>query len=185
MNELWLPVLVSGAACLVISVLAWAVFPFHAREHRRLSTEPHLLDALRRDMPIPGIYSFPYRGLQGANTNRADVAANLTRGPVGYIVIGNAGPRRIAGPLVQHFLFFVIVAVLAAYIAGISGLKDGAPFFKVFRIVSTVSTMALVLGAAPESIWFGRSWKSWMLQCIDGLACGLTTGVVFGWLWPL
>jgi hypothetical protein len=136
-------------------------------------------------MPAPGIYSFPYRGLRGANTNRADVAVNLARGPVGYIVIGRAGPRRIAGPLAQHFLFFVIVAVLAAYVAGISGLKDGAPFLKVFRIVSTVSTMAFVLGAAPQSIWFGRPWKSWMLQCIDGLACGLTTGAVFGWLWPL
>lgn len=105
--------------------------------------------------------------------------------PLGCVVIGKAGPRRIAGPLVQHFLFFVIVAVLAAYVAGISGLKDGAPFFKVFRIVSTVSTMAFVLGAAPQSIWFARPWKSWMLQCIDGLACGLTTGAGFGWLWPL
>jgi hypothetical protein len=166
-------------------VLAWRVLPFHAGEHHRLSTEPELLAALRRDMPAPGIYSFPYRGLQGANTKRIDVSTNLERGPVGYIVIGRSGRRRVAVPLVQHFVFFVIVTTLAAYIAGISGLKDGAPFFNVFRIVATVSTMAFVLGAAPQSIWFDRPWQSWALQCMDGVACGLTTGAVFGWLWPL
>jgi hypothetical protein len=185
MNDLILPILVSTAACLVISVLAWGVLPFHAREHLHLPTEPELLAALRRDMPRPGIYSFPYRGVHGANDERHDVAANLLRGPVGYIVIGKSGPRRIGGALVQHFLFLLVVATLTAYIATISGLKDGAPFDKVFRIVATVSTMTLVLGTVPLSIWFSRPWKSFALQLIEGLACGATTGAVFAWLWPL
>jgi hypothetical protein len=185
MNDLILPILVSSAACLVISILAWGVLPIHAREHLRLPTEPELLEALRRDMPKPGIYSFPYRGVHGANNERHDVAANLLRGPVGYIVIGKSGPRKIAGSLAQHFLFLLVVATLTAYIATISGLKDGAPFDKVFRIVAIVSTMTLVLGTMPLSIWFSRPWKSFALQLIEGLACGLTTGAVFGWLWPL
>jgi hypothetical protein len=185
MNDLLLPILVSGAACLVISVLTWGVLPFHAREHLRLPTEPELLEALRRDMPKPGIYSFPYRGLHGANNERHDVAANLLRGPVGYIVIGKSGPRKIAGSLVQHFVFLLVVATLTAYIATISGLKDGAPFDKVFRIVALVSSMTLVLGTVPLSIWFSRPWKSFALQLIEGVACGAITGAVFGWLWPL
>jgi hypothetical protein len=185
MNDLLLPILVSSAACLVISAIAWGVLPFHAREHHRLSTEAELLAALRRDMPAAGIYSFPYRGLGGANNDRIDVAANLERGPVGFVVIGKNGPRRITGSLVQHFAYLLVVSALTAYIATISGLKDGAPFEKVFRIVALVSTMTFVLGAAPLSIWFSRPWKSWGLQCVDGLACGLTTGAVFGWLWPL
>ncbi len=184
MKELWLPTLISSAACLLISVLVWGVLPFHSREHRRLSTEPDLLAALRRDPPPPGIYSFPYRGPRGALTARADVAAQLARGPVGYVVIGKTGAPRLTLPLVQHFIFFAIIATLAAYIATISGLKDGAPFIKVFRVVSIVATMPLMLGAAPLSIWFSRPWKSWVLQCADGLACGLTTGAVFGWFWP-
>src|SRR5471032_987642 len=185
MNDLILPILVSSAACLVICVLAWGVLPFHAREHLRLPTEPELLEALRRDMPRPGIYSFPYRGIHVANNDRHDVAANLLRGPVGYIVIGKYGPRKFIGSLVQHFVFLLLVTTLTAYIATISGLKDSAPFDKVFRIVATVSTMTLVLGTTPLSIWFSRPWKSFGLQLIEGLACGVTTGAVFGWLWPL
>jgi hypothetical protein len=184
MKELWLPILVASAACLVITVLAWGVLPFHSREHRRLSTETDLLGALRRDRPAPGIYAFPYRGPHGALNKRPDVAANLERGPVGYVVIGRTGAPRLALPLVQHFIFFALIATLAAYIATVSGLKDGAPFIKVFRVVSIVATMPLILGAVPLSIWFSRPWKSWMLQCADGLACGLTTGAVFAWLWP-
>lgn len=185
MNELLLPIIIASVACLVISVLAWGVLPFHTREHLHLPTEPELLAALRRDMPRPGIYSFPYRGVHGANDQRHDVAANLLRGPVGYIVIGKTGPRRIAVQLVQHFVFFLVVVALTAYLATISGLKDGAPYDKVFRITAIVSTMTLVLGTVPLSIWFSRPWKSFALQCVEGIACGATVGAVFGWLWPL
>jgi hypothetical protein len=184
MSELWLPVLLSSLACLAISAIVWGVLPLHVREHRRLPAEPELLDALRRQMPAPGIYSFPYSGTCGVSATRADVVANLQRGPVGFLVIGRTGARRALVPLAQYFVFFAIVAMLTAYVASIAGLKDGAPFLRVFRLVAIVSSMALTLGSAPLSIWFSRPWKSWLLHCADGLACGLAMGTVFGWLWP-
>jgi hypothetical protein len=185
MNELLIPILLSSIACLAIHIIAWRVFPFHAREYRPLLAESELLAALRRDNPPPGIYSFPFRGPNGELTTRADVAANLARGPVGHIVIGHAGAPRVALPLAQHFLFFLLVATLTGYIASISGIKHGDNFNAVFRIVATVSTMALVLGVAPQSIWFSRPWKSWALQCVDGAACGLITGWIFASFWPI
>jgi hypothetical protein len=175
MKELLLPIVLSASVCLAISMLAWGVLPIHSQEHRRLSTEPHLLEALRRDMPAAGVYSFPFRGPHGALSSRADVAD---------IMIGKPGAPDIVAPMVMHFVFFVVVASLAAFVATSAGLKDGAPFDRVFRVVATVSTMALVLGAAPQSIWFNRPWKSWILQGADGLACGLAMGGVFGWFWP-
>jgi hypothetical protein len=185
MNELLIPILLSSAACLVISVLSWRVLPFHSREHRPLSTETDLLDALRRDMPAPGVYSFPFRGPHGALTNRADVAANLARGPVGFLVVAKSGAPPVVMPLALHFIFFVFVATLTGYIASIAGIKHGDNFMQVFRIASTVSTMALVLGGAPQSIWFNRPWKSWVLQCVDGIACGAATGAIFASFWPI
>jgi hypothetical protein len=185
MNELLIPILLSSAASLAISVLAWRILPFHAREHRPLFSESELLSALRRDMPAPGIYSFPFRGPHGILTGRADVANNLARGPVGYIIIGTPGVQPIAIPLIQHFFYFVLVSTLAGYIASISGIKHGDNYAEVFRIVATVSTMALVLGAAPLSIWFSRPWKSLALQSVDGLACGLASGAIFASFWPI
>jgi hypothetical protein len=185
MNELLIPILLSSAACLAISVLAWRVLPLHALEHRPLYSESELISALRRDMPAPGIYSFPYRGPHGILTERADVAANLARGPVGYIIVGKPGVQPVAVPIVQHFFYFVLVATLTGYIASISGIKHGDNYTAVFRIVATVSTMALVLGAAPLSIWFSRPWKSLVLQSVDGLACGLASGAIFASFWPI
>lgn len=184
LQQLWLPILIASTAALAIYVFAWYVFPFHAREHHRLPTEPAMLEALRREMPPPGIYSFPYRGLRGMSAERADVVANLQRGPVGYLIIGKPGAQSIVAPLLQHFFFLLLVVTLSAYIAIVAGFKDGTPFIRVFRLISTVSTMSLVLGTTPLSIWFSRPWKSWALQCVEGLACGLATGATFGWLWP-
>lgn len=184
MNELLIPIVLSAAAALAISMLAWRVLPFHSREHRRLSTEPQVLDAMRRDMPPPGIYSIPYRGPRGEVASRADVAANVARGPVGYVVIGRPGAPNNVARITAHFVFLVIVAGLAAIIATSAGLKDGAPFGTVFCVVASISSMALVLGATPESIWFNRPWKSWLLQCADGVACGLAMGAILAWNWP-
>ena len=184
MEDLWLPIFVASALCLVISVLAWRVLPHHKREHLRVPTEPQLLEALRIHMPAPGLYSFPYQGVGDANASRADVAANRVRGPVGYMVIGAARPTVSAWRLVQQFLFFAVVATLTAFVATLAGLKDGAAFLSVLRVAGTVATMSLVLGAVPQSIWFYRPWKSWALQFADGLVCGVTMGVVFGWYRP-
>jgi hypothetical protein len=43
--------------------------------------------------------------------------------------------------------------------------------------------MSYCFASIPDSIWFGRPWKSWILQAVDALAYGLVMGGVFGWLW--
>ena len=184
MEELWVPTLVASAICLVISILAWRVLPFHARQHLRIPTEPQFLEALRKDLPPPGVYSFPFRGFADESASRIDVAANLERGPVGYLIVGPNGAERIGWRVVQQFLFFATVSTFTAYLLSHAGLKDGAPFLKVFRIAATVAMMSLVLGTVPQSIWFFRPWKSWLLQCVDGLLCGAAIGATFAWFWP-
>jgi hypothetical protein len=44
--------------------------------------------------------------------------------------------------------------------------------------------MAYILASVPESIWFGRPWRNFGMQVIDGIAYGLVTAGIFGWLWP-
>ena len=184
MEQLWMQILVSSAICLAISVITWRFIPLHRGEYRRLPTEALVLDAMRKDMPPPGAYSFPFRGFADDSETRIDVAANLERGPVGYLVIGPNGAPNILSRLIQHFVFYAIVAYLTSYIITHAGLKDGAPFLSVFRLACTVATMALVLGSVPLSIWFYRPWKSFVLQSVDGLACGAAIGATFAWFWP-
>jgi hypothetical protein len=44
--------------------------------------------------------------------------------------------------------------------------------------------MSYILGTVPDSIWFGRPWRTFRLQVLDGVVYGLFTAGVFGWLWP-
>lgn len=182
LSELWIPILVSGASCWVLSAIARTVLPHHTNEWRRLPTEPEMLEALRRHMPPPGLYSFPFT--VGADLNRADVRVALEKGPVGYVTIGRPGRPSMPKMMVQLLVYFTASSFLVAYVAWHARLGLGAPYRSVFRIVGTVATMAYALGTVPESIWFARPWKSFGLQLADSLACGLVTAGIFGWLWP-
>jgi len=183
-SELWLPIIVSGGICFVWSALAWTMLPHHKSEWRRLSTEPDLIAALRKDPPAPGLYSFPFA--RGADMNRADTRTALENGPVGFITIGRNGVPSMGKMMGQSVLFYLLASTLAAYVAwhAAPGSKLGIPYLSTFRIVGTVATMGYVLGSIPASIWFARPWKSWGYQLFDGAVMGMLTAGVFGWLWP-
>jgi hypothetical protein len=182
--ELWMPILLSGGVCFVWSALAWTVLPHHKRDLRRLSGEPDVLTALRKDPPPPGRYSFPFS--RGADLNRADMRTALERGPVGFVTIGRNGVPHMGSMMGQSALFHLTVCALVAYVAwhAAPGSKLGTPYLSTFRVVGTVSIMAYALGTTPESIWFARPWKSWASQALDATVMGLLTAGVFGWLWP-
>lgn len=184
LSELWMPILVSGGICFVWSAVAWIALPHHKHEWRRLSTEPDVLSALRKDPPSPGLYTFPYA--MHADLNRADIRTALEKGPVGFITVGRNGVPNMGKMMGQSVLFYLVTSTLAAYVAwhAAPGSKLGVPYLTTFRIVGTVATMAYGLGTIPESIWFARPWKSWGYQMVDGTVMGLLTAGVFGWLWP-
>jgi hypothetical protein len=87
------------------------------------------------------------------------------------------------GPMMgKAFAYNVVVSLLVAYVSW-HALGPGAPYLSVFRIAGAVAAMSYVLATVPESIWFGRPWRSFWLQALDGTVYGLFTGGVFGWLW--
>ena len=60
----------------------------------------------------------------------------------------------------------------------------GAPFTDVFRITGTAALMAHTFGGIPHAIWFKRKFGAVVNDVLDGIAYGLLTGLVFGWMWP-
>jgi len=89
------------------------------------------------------------------------------------------------GPMMAKSLAYnVVVTMLVAYVAW-HALQGGAPdYLSVFRIVGTTAMMSYILAMVPESIWFGRPWRTLGMQALDGIAYGLVTAGIFGWLWP-
>jgi hypothetical protein len=107
----------------------------------------------------------------------------MNKGPIGYVTIVRNGMIAMGPMMAKSAVANIVIALFVAYVAS-NTLMAGAEYLAVFRITATVSFMAYAFGTIPDSIWFGRPWKSWFLGAGDALMYALVTGGVFGWLWP-
>ena len=89
----------------------------------------------------------------------------------------------MTAPLIQWFLYTVVVSFFAAYIGG-RALGPTADYLSVFRFVGTTSFLAYGMGLPPNSIWYRKNWGTTLRSMVDGLVYGLVTAGTFGWLWP-
>jgi hypothetical protein len=179
---LWLPILASAVVVFILSALAWTVMPHHKHEWQPLPNEDAVLAAMRAAQPPPGQYTLPFYADPGER-DKPVLREKLLTGPVGFVTIVPAGIASMGPMMGRTFGYNVIVSMLVAYISW-HALGTGASYLAVFRIAGAVAAMSYVLATVPESIWFGRPWRSFWLQALDGLVYGLCTGGVFGWLWP-
>lgn len=182
-GQLWLPIILSGVIVFIASALAWTVLPHHKKEWAGLKDEPGVLEAVRKSAPAPGLYMFPWT--DDPKERQSDAMKQRYReGPTGMLTIVDGASMVNMGPMmVKALVFNLVVAFFAAYVAH-HAVASGAEYLKVFRIVGTVGFMAYAFGTVPDSIWFGKPWKSWFLHAADSLVYGLLMAGTFGWLWP-
>ncbi|MGH8204392.1 MAG: hypothetical protein ACREST_07265, partial [Steroidobacteraceae bacterium] len=107
----------------------------------------------------------------------------LKRGPVVVMTVVQSGPFNMGKPLVQWFVYTLVVGVLVAYVAGAT-LPAGTEYLGAFRIAGATAFIAYAAGLWQQSIWYSRPWPTTLKLTLDGLIYGLLTGGVFGWLWP-
>ena len=181
--SLGLPILLSAVVVFIASSIIHMVLRWHRSDYKTLPDEEGAVASLRRLSLAPGDYLFPKPANPQAMKDPAFLA-KWKAGPVGRMVIMKHGDAPSMGkPLGLWFLYCVVVAIFAAYIAG-RALQPGAPYLQVFRFAGATAFVAYALGTWPESIWMGRPVATTIKTNIDGLIYGLLTGGVFGWLWP-
>jgi len=179
--QLWLPILASGVIVFIASALVWTMLPHHKSEWRGAPNEAALMAALKG--AAPGLYAFPYTANEQERRSKAFME-KWAQGPAGHITIAPPGPMNMGPMMVKALIFNIIVAFFAAYIAGHVLPLPGAPYLTVFRVVGAIGFMAYAFATVPDSIWFGRPWRSWCLQAADALFYALMMAGTFGWLWP-
>lgn len=178
--SLWLPILVAAVVVFVASSIAWMLLPHHKPDWKVPPDAGKLLDVLRTLGMPPGQYMFPcmsYADLKDEERRRQWEA-----GPHGLLRLFAAKPN-FARNLGLVFLFYVVAAAFTAYLARLA-LPAGAACGTVFRFTSTAAIGFFVLGGIPNALFMGRSGRSVLMDTIDGVAYGLLTAAVFGWLWP-
>lgn len=180
--ELWQPILLSAFLAFVVSALAWTVLPHHKKEFAGLTGQDAVIDAIRKSDPGPGTYMFPWAD-DPKERRSPEMMKRFAEGPSGIVTIMAKGPMNMGRMMGQQFVFFVVTSIFVAYIARHT-LQRGDDYLTVFRVAGTAAILAYVFGTVPESIWFGRPWKSFWTGAIDGVLYGLVTAGSFGALWP-
>lgn len=179
---LWLPILLSAVLAFLVSSVIHMALPWHAKDYAAVPDE----EALRRavlPLNIPaGDYIVPRPGSAKELRDPA-FQARRQEGPNIVMTVLPKGGNSMGRSLGLWFVYLVVVAIFAAYVAG-RALGPGAAYPQVFRFVGVTAFLALAVGLWQMSIWWSRRWWTTFTTTVDGLVYALVMAGTFGWLWP-
>ena len=182
LTSLLVPIIVSAVIVFLASSILHMFLPYHRSDVAGVPNEPGVMEALRRFNIPPGDYMMP-RAASPKEAKEPAFVEKLKQGPVAIMTVLPTGPFSMGKSLGQWFVYCVVIALFAAYVASRT-LPPGAPYLSVFRIVGTVAFIAFVGGLWQDSIWWNRKWSTTLKSTADGLVYALLTAGTFGWLWP-
>lgn len=183
LSALWLPVLLSAVAVFVISSLIHMVLKWHAGDYGTLANEDAIRAAIRAANPPPGRYVIPACG-DMKDMASEEMKRKYAEGPIGHLTIGPNGQPNMGKYLGQWFLWSLVVAAVAGYLAGrVFGL-DHNHARAAAKLVGAVTFIAHGFGTVTESIWMMRPWSSSVKYLADSALYAIGSALVFLWLWP-
>jgi len=181
--QLWLPILLAAVGVFVASSIIHMALKFwHNPDYHGFSNEGEAQAVLGKGNPAPGLYMIPYCSNPG-DMKKPEVLEKFKKGPVAYIMLRAGTTPSMGAPLIQWFLFSLVVALFSGYVAGAT-LGPGTESMQVFRVAATAGFMGMGFGSIPAGIWWGQPWKAVAKDVVDGLVYGLIIGAVFASLWP-
>lgn len=180
--SLWLPILLSAVLVFIVSSIIHMMLQYHKNDFGKVPNEDEVRDALGKFNIPAGDYVIPCaENAQG--TKSPEYIERAEKGPNLFMTVMPAGRPTMGLSLFLWFVYSVVVATFAAYIAG-RALGPGAPYLSVFRFVGATTFIAYTVGMWQNSIWYRRAWSTTIKSTFDGLLYALGTAGVFGWLWP-
>ena len=182
-TSLWLPILLSAVAVFIISSVIHMFLGYHNSDFKKLSNEDQVMDAVGKLNIPPGDYFMPY-ATSSKERNTQEFKDKINKGPVAVMTVLPAGQMGMGSSLILWFIYCLIVAIFAAYIAGRS-LGPGAYYLAVFRFAGCTAFASYSLALLQQSIWYKKKWSATLKSMFDGLIYALFTAGIFGWLWPV
>lgn len=180
--ELWLPILLAAVGVFAASSIIHMVIRWHRSDYLQLSNEDEVRRALRAGTARPGQYLVPYM-TDPKQMGSPEMKQKFEEGPIGFFTLRPTGAPGMGVPLAMWFVFNLVVAIIAAYVAS-RVMPPGATWGGVARITSAIAFMAYAGGAVQLGIWMGKPWGSVLKEVADAAIYAAVTGAIFGWLWP-
>lgn len=179
---LWLPILLSAVAVLVVSSIIHMMSPWHKGDYPPVPNEDAVRSALGPLAIPPGDYMVPRPGSR-EDMRSAEFMEKVKSGPNLIMTVLPNGPWSMVRSLLLWFAYLVVVGIFAGYVAG-RALPAGTEYLQVFRFVGTVAFIGYSVALWQMSIWYRRAWSTTIKATVDGLIYALVTAGFFGWLWP-
>lgn len=182
LTELWLPIVLSAVVVFVASSIIHMAIPIHKSDYKKMNNEASVLEAMRSNGVVPGMYMFPCaESMKDMGT--PEMQAKMKQGPIGWMTVLPSGGFNIGPSLIWWFVFSLIVGALTAY-AGWYGLGASDDAMRVFRVTGVAAVLGYAIGHFHDSIWKGQRWGVTGKFIFDGVVYGLLTAATFTWLWP-
>lgn len=182
LSALWLPILLGAVLVFIASSIIHTGPFWHRGDFPSLPDEQKARAAIGALGVPPGDYILP-RCDSMAEMRSPEFIQKLAEGPVWLITVRPNGMPGMARQLILWFIYLLVVALFAAYIAS-HALAPGANYLHVMRFVGATAFMGFSLGLIHDSIWYSRKWSTTIKLMFDGLIYSLILGGSFGWLWP-
>ena len=179
---LWLPILLCAVLVFVASSLIHMVIRWHVSEYRKLANEDAVRDVMRAGSPTPGMYFIPWCP-DHKEMKKPEVLKKFEEGPIAMVTVRANGLPKMGGALGGWFVYTLIVAALATYVA-CTGLAPGAAFGSVFCVVGLVSFMTFGGGSVQNGIWMGKPWSTVSKELLDAAIYGAINGATVAAMWP-
>lgn len=180
---LWLPILLSAVVVFVISSLVHMVFKYHASDYGTVANEDAIRAAVNASQPAPGRYVIPHckdmKDMAGP-----EMTKKYQEGPVMHFTILPKGVPNMGKYLGQWFLWSLVIAAVAGYLAWRACGLDPAHAARAAKWAGALTFIAHGFGTVTESIWVGRPWSSSAKYLLDAALYAAGTWAVFLWLWP-
>lgn len=174
--SLWIPVVATALATMILSTLAWTLLPHHKPDMQEHPNADELAEQVRASDVPPGNYYFPAYGTPKAP------GPFIKAGPWGNLKIYPSAPN-MGRNIALTFLTLLVVAVFVGYITA-QACSPGSDTSRVFQIAMTTAVLCHVFGGALNGIWFGKRLRFFITDAIDGLVYSAATGACFALLWP-
>ena len=179
--SLWLAILAAGAAVFFCGFLFHAVLPFHKGDWAKLPDEQAFMDAMRALRVPAGNYVFPQMR-KGEAAKEADYVDAMKHGPLGTITVWPGFPN-MGKNLAITFAWNLLTTVFVAYLASIT-LPKGAEFMRVLQVAGTAGVLAHSFSQFPPQLWYQANVSTRIVCIVEGVVCGVVTGVIFAAMWP-
>jgi hypothetical protein len=184
-TSLVVPIVLSAVLVFLASSVIHMALGYHRADYQRVPKEDEVQEALRRFALPPADYMVPAPP-PGLGARDPGFVEKYKKGPVMIMTVmppAPGGTPAMGAQLVQWFVYCLVVALIAAYVAG-RALAPGAPYLEAFRFAGTTAFVGYAMALPQYSIWYKRSWGTTLRSMFDGLVYGLLNGGAFGWLWP-